>query len=141
MISGVLILVALIAVVVLVLRKVTHRAGAGTPDGHAVRRFFQYLLLYGLLVVAAVGVSGLLGRLFDRSFAEDEATLALYVAFTVVGVPLYAGMALWSRRTFRTSDTEGRSLGWAFYATAASLTSYMRVSKPPAPIPATGAER
>lgn len=123
MISGVLILVALIAVVVLVLRKVTQRAGAGTPDGHAVRRFFQYLLLYGLLVVAAVGVSGLLGRLFDRSFAEDEATLALYVAFTVVGVPLYAGMALWSRRTFRTSATEGRSLGWAFYATAASLTS------------------
>ena len=123
MIAGILILVAVIAVVVALVHKGSQRAGAATPDGHTVRRFFQYLLLYGLLVVAAIGVSGLLGRLLDRATPVDEATLAMFVAFTVVGLPLLAGVALWTRRTFQTSHGEGGSLGWAVYATVASLTS------------------
>lgn len=120
---AVFLLVLLIVLVAYAVHRASERRGGGSTDSKAVRRFFQYTLLYGLLVVAANGLSGLLGRLIDRSMAEDQAALARYVAFTVVGLPLYAGMALWSRRTFQASPGEGRSLGWALYSAAASLTS------------------
>ena len=106
------------------IRKAGAGGTAGPADGHTVRRFFQYLVLYGLLVVVAVGLSGLLGRLLDRDVlvSADEAQLARDLAFTVVGVPLFAGVALWSRRRLADDPAEARSLGWAFYVTAASLT-------------------
>jgi hypothetical protein len=125
MVVGLLILVLLAAAVVMAVRKAVSREGGGrVADGHAVRRFFQYLLLYGLLVVVAVGLSGLLGRLLERNvLAADESALARDLAFTVVGVPLFAGMALWSRRRFAETPDEARSPAWAFYVTAAALTS------------------
>jgi hypothetical protein len=102
-----------------------HDAPVQQGRAHGVRRFFQYLLLYGLLWVAATGVAGLLGRLFDlgRTITSDPADLALSTAFTVVGVPLYAVVAVWTRRTFRADPRESRSRGWTLYVTAASLTS------------------
>ena len=126
MIIGILLLAGLIALVVFGVRAVQRRgSGAATPDGHGVRRFFQYTLLYAMLVVAAIGLAGLLERLFDRRavVTADEAGLALSLAFTLVGVPLYAGLAVWSRRTLAADPREARSIGWAFYATAATLTS------------------
>ncbi|HLN79181.1 MAG TPA: DUF5671 domain-containing protein [Nocardioidaceae bacterium] len=122
---GLLFLILVAVLVVLAVRKVGAREGGGAPDGHGVRRFFQYLLLYGLLVVVGVGISGLLGRLLERDVlaAGDETELARNLAFTVVGVPLYTGVALWSRRRFAADTEEPRSLGWGFYITAASLTS------------------
>lgn len=122
MIVAVVLLVALVAVLAYAVRRGSEQPG-GPAGGHAVRRFFQYLLLLGLLVVAATGVSGLLGRVLERPLAASESELALAVAFTVVGVPLYVVVAAWSRRMLRTVPGESRSLGWAFYATAATLTS------------------
>jgi hypothetical protein len=117
-------LVVIIVLAVLGIRKVAGREGAAVSEGHAVRRFFQYLLLLGLLVVVALGLSGLLGRLLDqRPIAADDTELARSLAFTVVGLPLYAAVALWSRRSLAQDPTEARSFGWAFYATAACLTS------------------
>ncbi|HEX2858527.1 MAG TPA: DUF5671 domain-containing protein [Propionibacteriaceae bacterium] len=126
MIVSLVVGIALIVAVVLVARRFTAGAAAGgSSEAHAVRRFFQYLLLYGLLMVVGVGVSGLLGRLFDGQLrlAGDEAGLARDLAFTVVGIPLFAGVALWSRSRFRAGPEESRSLGWAFYVTAASVTA------------------
>ena len=122
---GVVLLVVLIALAVIGIRKAVGGGHAVATEGHAIRRFFQYLLLYGLLVVVATGVSGLLGRLFDRGamVAADDTELALSLAFTVVGVPLYAGLALWSRRRLADDPTEATSFGWAFYNTAATLTA------------------
>ena len=118
--------IALVAFVVLIVRRFGAGAvGAGSTEVHSVRRFFQYLLLYGLLIVVGVGLSGLLGRLFDWRvrLAGDEAGLARDLAFTVVGIPVFVGLALWSRSRFRANSTEARSLWWALYVTAASLTA------------------
>lgn len=128
MIFGLLPLIGLIVLVVLVVRALLgreSRAGRGRSDGRSLRRFFQYVLLYGLLVVVAVGLSGLLDRLFDRSalVAGDRTGLALSIAFTVVGLPLLTTAALWTRRTLRGDPAEARTFGWSAYCTAASITA------------------
>lgn len=131
MVVSLLLLVLVVTLVVFAVRKATHR-GAGGPtagpaDGPSVRRFFQYLLLYGLLVVVAIGLAGLLGRLLERDVlaAADDAELARNLAFVVVGAPLFVGVALWSRRNLSQDADEARSLGWACYVTAASLTTLL----------------
>ena len=125
MIVGLLLLVVLVAAVVLGARKAMGRERGPVTEAHAIRRFFQYLLLFGLLVVVAVGFSGLLGRALDRDpiVAADDVELARSLAFTVVGVPLYAAVALWSRRRLLEDPLERLSLGWVFYVTAAAITS------------------
>ncbi len=122
---GLLVPILVVALVVLAVRK-ARGPDDGTPsDGHALRRIFQYLLLYGLAVIVAIGVAGLLGRLLEAAplARSDQAELARDLAFTVVGVPLFTGVALWSRRKIAGDAAEARSLGWACYVTAASLTS------------------
>jgi hypothetical protein len=118
-----------IFLVVFLIRRAMGKGSGGVSSGvslgHPVRRFFQYLLLYGLLVVVATGLSGLLGRLLDRGalVSTDQTELARSVSFTVVGIPLFVGVALWTRRSFREQPAEAKSFGWSFYATLASLTS------------------
>ena len=119
-----LVTIAVVVAVVLAGRKGASQAREAPPDAHAVRRFFQYLVLYGLLVVAAIGLSGLLGRLIGAEpVVEDESGLALSLAFTVVGLPLYAALAWWSGRSLRADPAEAESGAWAAYVTLASLTS------------------
>ena len=50
-----------VVVIVLVVRAVGDRRHARPGEGHGVRRFFQYLLLLGLMVVTVSGITGLLG--------------------------------------------------------------------------------
>lgn len=109
--TGIVPTLLLIGLVVWGLRRLLRREAPQAGEGHGVRRFFQYLLLYGLLWVAGIGVAGLLGRLFDlgRTIAEDPGTIALYTAFTIVGVPLFALVAVWTRRRFRADPREARS--------------------------------
>lgn len=126
MIGAVLVLGIIVAAVVLVGRRMSGKQGpGGPPDIHMVRRFFQYLLLFGLLVVTASGLSGLLGRALERGalVSGDQSELALSVAFTVVGLPLYAVLALWSRKRLAEDPREASSLGWTFYSTVAALTT------------------
>lgn len=125
MVVGLLLLVLMVALVVLAVRKINAREGGGPSEGHTLRRFFQYLLLYGLLVVVAIGLTGLLGRLLEWHVlvTADRTELARNLAFTVVGLSLFVGVALWSRRQLAEDPDEARSLGWAFYITAASLTA------------------
>jgi hypothetical protein len=127
MVSGLLFLVLVAVLVALAVRRMSRHEPVSAPDGHALRRFFQYLVLYGLLVVVCIGLSGLLGRLLERDvvLAVDASELARNLAFTVVGVPVFVGVALWSRRRLAADADEARSLGWAFYVTAASLTSLL----------------
>lgn len=118
--------ILVVVLVVLAVRKAGQRGGAGAPptDAHAVRRFFQYLLLFGLLVVVGVGLAGLLGRLIEGdALVTSDTALARNLAFTVVGIPLLGAVAWWSRRRLAEDPAEARSLGWVFYATLASLTS------------------
>ncbi|GEN78718.1 hypothetical protein AFE02nite_04520 [Actinotalea fermentans] len=112
-----------ILVVVLVLRARSGRAGR-PADGVSIRRFFQYLLLYVLTVVAVTGVADLLGRAVGGAPATaDEGELARVLAFAVLGVPMAAGVAAWTRRGLRRDPGERASTAWAFYLWAASLTA------------------
>lgn len=99
MIFALIPLLLLGAVVTAVVMTVQRRGGS-TPQltGDSVRRFFQYLILAGLLFAAGAGLTGLLGRLL-RSALEpdyrpgDESILALQITFTVIALPLWAALA------------------------------------------------
>ena len=119
---------ALIVVgIVLAVRRNRSPQAAGEPGltGHSVRRFFQYLLLLGLLIVAASGLSGLLASLLDFSdvLFRGDADLALQLTFAFIGLPLFALLGWWSLRRLRSDPAEVRSLGWAFYLTVATVVA------------------
>ncbi len=122
---GLLLPIAVIVLVVLGIRKIRLGEAPGALQGHSVRRFFQYLLLYALIVVSALGLSGLLGRLLERStlVVSDKTDLARNLSFVVVGIPLFLFLAFWTRRRFAEDPTEPRSFGWGFYVTMTSITS------------------
>ncbi|TQM58062.1 DUF5671 domain-containing protein [Humibacillus xanthopallidus] len=121
---GLVVIVVGVVAVVAAVRKASSHDRAAPGDGHAIRRFFQYLVLFGLLVVTANGLTGLLGRAFGaEAFLVDDADLALSLAFTVVGLPLFTGVALWSRRNLKRDPAEAQSFGWAAYVTLAALLS------------------
>lgn len=122
---GLLLPIAVIVLVVFGIRKIGSGQAHGALQGHSVRRFFQYLLLYGLIVVSALGLSGLLGRILERStlVVADKTDLARNLSFVVVGIPLYAFLAFWTRRRFSEDPSEARSFGWGFYVTLTSITS------------------
>lgn len=125
-------LALLALVVVLVVRASRHHGDGAGPAGesHTVRRFFQYLLLFGLTVVAGIGAGNLLGRLFGsptRSTPQypgqdTSALLAQDLAFTVVGIPLAVLLAVWTWRTHRRDPDEARSTMYGLYVTVAALT-------------------
>ena len=119
--------VALVVIVVIVIRRANAGPGAGPNDPHAVRRLFQYAVLYGLLVVVAAGLSGLIGRLLDREvmIAGYEAELARDLSFLVVGGPLLAGLAWWSHRRLVDDPAEARSLGWSLFSGIAAVTALL----------------
>src|SRR5512141_2700510 len=123
--TGILIPIAFITLIIFGIRKIRSGDAHGALQGHSVRRFFQYLLLYGLIVVSALGLSGLLGRVLERStlVVADKTDLARNLSFVVVGVPLYIFLALWTRRRFAEDATEAQSFGWGFYVTLTSITS------------------
>jgi hypothetical protein len=93
--------------------------------GSGIRRFFQYLLLAGLLFASATGVTGLLGRLLDRGdvLVEDEAALALQLTLTLIALPLWVLLGRWSWRRLHSAPAEARSAGWAAYLTVVGLVS------------------
>lgn len=98
------------------------RAGGGA--GAVVRRIILLSLLFALITVAAIGISGLLARAigFEQVIAEGEASLARSLAFAVIGTPLAAALWWWQRR--RLADpAERASLVWTLYLTAMTLTA------------------
>lgn len=120
---GIVLLIGLIALITVAARRGGPEENGDT--GQAVRRFFQYLLMYGLLQVVASGATGLLSRLFDRQdlVRLDDAQLARSLTFVIIGLPSFLALGVWALRRLRTDEKEGRSFGWALYLTAASITA------------------
>jgi hypothetical protein len=91
-------------------------AGSAQPT---VRRLIVYTLLFALVVVAATGLSGLLGRLLGAGtvlVAGDVAGQARSLAFALIGGPMAA--ALWWFVWRRLDDAaERHSVGWGLYLT------------------------
>lgn len=101
---------------------------APAPAGRAqsvVRRILVFVILFALVVVAANGVSGLIGRALDagRVIASGDTGLALSLAFALIGAPLAAVLWWWERRRLVADPAERASLAWALYVTAMSFTA------------------
>lgn len=90
-----------------------------------VRRLITYLLLFALVVITAVGLSGLLGRLLEADTVlatGNVAGLARALAFALVGGPLAALLwwVVWRRLD---DEAERASVGWGLYVTGAYVLS------------------
>ena len=108
---------------IFVINKFFFRGHKQASKGGAVRRFFQLGLLFALVVISSVGLSGLLGRLLHIGtlVTSDRAGLALDSSFTVVGIPLLFLVATWTRKTIAKDPSERESMGWNLYLTAISI--------------------
>ena len=124
MIIGILSPIAFIALIIILVIRLRSGFASDGNQGQSVRRFFQYALLFGLVVVVANGLTGLLARLLESSdiLVTDQTELARYLSFVVVGVPLFIGIALWIRRQYLADSAEAKAFGWSLYFTLASLT-------------------
>lgn len=95
----------------------TQSGNAATSAQPTVRRLIVFTLLFVLVVVAASGLSGLLGRLLDSGVllaGGDTAGLAQSLAFTLIGGP-FAGLLwlfIWRRAR---DESERGSLGYGLY--------------------------
>ena len=125
MILGILIPIVFIVALVVVARKLFARDAAGAPSTFSIRRLFQYALLFGLLAISAAGVAGLIGRLFDigQTITETRTTLARDITFSIIGVPLYALVGRWTRKTLVTDPSERHSIAWNSYLGLVSITA------------------
>jgi hypothetical protein len=90
--------------------------GAGT----VIRRIILFTLLFTLVVIAAIGLSGLVERIIGANevIATDGAGLARALTFTLIGVPLAAVLWWWQRRRLAADPSERASLWWALYLAA-----------------------
>lgn len=85
-----------------------------------LRRLILYVLLFALVVIAAIGLSGLLERLFSTGAvlaSTDVAWLARSLAFTLIGGPL-AGLLWWVVWRRLDDAAERAAAGWGLYLTA-----------------------
>lgn len=123
MISGFIGLAVVVGLIALIASG-ARRRGPGV-DARSVRRFFQYAVLYALVIVVALGVVELLGRLLGAEVPEwqnPSAELATGLAFAIVGGALLALLAWWTRRMHRADPSEAESPMWVAYVTLAALT-------------------
>lgn len=123
--SSILSFAVFIGLIALIVNAARRGSGGAKIDATSVRRFFQYLLLYILVVVVGTGISDLIGRMLGAEVPEWQdanLTLARGLAFVGVGIPLTAALAWWTMLKQRTDPTEARSGLFALYLTAGAIT-------------------
>lgn len=121
----------LILIVVGVVAVVGSRQRGGGIDARGVRRFFQYLVLFILVVVVAIGLAELVGRAFGASpeeWQDPGSLLARALAFVVIGVPVATVLAWWTWRGIRRDPAEADSAVVTLYLSAMLLTSLVMAS-------------
>ncbi|WP_232819122.1 DUF5671 domain-containing protein [Homoserinimonas sp. OAct 916] len=85
-----------------------------------VRRLIVVILLFSMVVIAAIGVTGLLERAFESGSAlagSDASGLARSLAFTLIAGPLAALLWWFVWKSLR-DHRERSSVSWALYLTA-----------------------
>ena len=118
--------IVLLGVIIWAIVTAAKRRGETQPDVGGVasaRRLFQYVMAYAAFVVASIGFSNLLGSLISDAAARSEAELAVPLAMTIVGVPVYVALARWVWRTHAADPAERNGVGWALYVNAALITA------------------
>lgn len=119
-------LAIVVGIIVLIVKLVAKREKA-TSEGAGVfiRRFFQYVAMLGMLVLAGFGLAGLVDAAAATAaqVTQDSTAVARSIAFVVVGLPVYVGLVIYTARRLRDGPREQQSLGWAFYLTIALFGS------------------
>lgn len=94
---------------------------------HTVRRVIMYLLLGVMVIIAAIGLSGLLERLFTSAPTDiyfDNYGLAQSLAFTLIAGPL-AGLLWWLTWRNATNARDRASLVWPVYLVIMSTVALL----------------
>lgn len=122
MISGIFLTLIPILFVALVVRKLTDGA-AKSQVSSPIRSFFQFGLLFVLLIVVGSGIAGLLGRFISTAnlVVADQSGLALNLSFIVVGGPILFGIAAWTRKSIQAEPQLTKEPLAAFFMTLASV--------------------
>ena len=118
---SILVLLVLVAVLGLGMTGIViavRRSGAqpGSTSTPTARRVVVYILLFALVVIAAIGLSGLLGRALDTGTnlaGSDVTELARSLAFTLIAGPFAA--LLWWVLWRRLAGAERASIAWGLY--------------------------
>jgi hypothetical protein len=120
-------LLIMIALVVLVAGKVSSRSKSFNSNAQPVRLFFQYALAFGLFIIVAIGIAGLLIRVLGTSnlVIADQSSLAINLSYVVVGGPLLVGITIWLRNSLRENPSEGEGFVPTFFATLAAIISLL----------------
>jgi hypothetical protein len=125
MIAGLFLLIIVGAIgvgVAAIARKSGTRTSATAPG--AARRLVVFALLFALVVIAAVGIAGLVGRLLETGTelaGSDVAGLARSLAFTLIGGPLAA--LLWWYLWKGIDEEERTATAWPLYLAAMATTA------------------
>lgn len=127
MFGGIVALIIPLALIVVVVRAVQGRSGLAPGQASiSLRRFFQYAVLLGLLIVVANGLEGFLTEALEnrtRLAGNGSVDVALPGAFIGVGGPLFVLMITRIRRRLHSEPGERDSLGWAFYWSVSQLVA------------------
>ncbi|GMQ94853.1 MAG: hypothetical protein BMS9Abin12_2363 [Acidimicrobiia bacterium] len=128
-IFGLLVQLAIIVGIVLLIVRLSSGRDKATSEGVgvAIRRFFVYAIMLTMLILVGIGVAGLIEAALPGSneLTDSSTQTAISIAFVIVGLPVYVGLALYTRRRLRDDPHEQRSLGWAFYLTVALIGSLL----------------
>jgi hypothetical protein len=109
-------------IIALIVRFVGNRGDGPEAGGDAVRRFFQYALLLGLVSIVATGAANLLASALPAETLLRSGSNAQPVAFLIIGVPVLYALVRWVNRSLESED-ERRSLGWALYISFTAFTA------------------
>jgi len=118
----------MVGIIVLIVKLVSGRGKASTESvGTLIRRFFVYTIMLVMLVLVGIGVAGLVEAALPTQgeITDDSAAAARSIAFVIVGLPVYFGLALYTARRLRSDPNEQGSIGWAFYLTVALIGSLL----------------
>lgn len=124
-IVGLIFPLLLLVAVFLILRKLMSATRSRSRNDISIQEVFQCLILFGLVIISGIGVSGLLGRLFDagRIVAENQTDLARNITFVIIGVPLTIILSSWISKSFRANPEGRESIIWIGYLSLISITS------------------
>lgn len=118
----------MVGIVVLIVKAVGGRDKSSTESaGVVIRRVFVYLIMLSMLAVVAIGLGGLIDAALPESgeLVDSSADAARSISFVIVGLPILAGLALYTARRLKADPREQESTGWAFYLTVALLSSLL----------------
>jgi uncharacterized protein DUF5671 len=124
-----LIQVAILGGIALLIVRVASGRSRTSSEGIGVliRRIFVYALMLTMLALAGIGVAGLIDAAWPTSNAltESASRTAISIAFVVVALPVFLGLAYSTRRRLSNDSDEQNSAGWAFYLTVALVGSLL----------------